>query len=86
VNGLAGFLPDAAEGDEGRLRHDAGFLFEFTARGVEQLLARRYHALWNRPGSIVSVRPEWTARMRQKNFERTVPPAVEQEAGAYCLP
>ena len=53
-------------------RLDAGFLAKFAARAVEQFFAFVDDALGNRPRAGVALRPEWTARVREKDLEHAV--------------
>src|SRR5262249_31392259 len=75
-------LNHIAEGEEIALRAGAGLLLEFALRPCQRVFALQIFPFRDRPGAVVLLGPEWTARMHEQNFDVVAAPPEHQEAGA----
>src|SRR5690606_31042850 len=79
---LPRLLTDAPEIQKGHLRLAPGLFPALANRGIERLLSSFHTTLGDRPGSVLPVPPERTARVGEEDLEHIARPSEEQKSRA----
>src|SRR6187200_3504406 len=61
---------------------ETDLFFKFNLSAGQQIFSRSRLALWNRPYAVVFMGEEWSAGVREQNFELIVPAPEHEQTSA----